>query len=205
MVGFFDTNINFSSKNNMPYEYINGGKTMKKKYIIIVAVTLFMVIAGLIISLNASESNEVIKPSFPQTSIPKEEIKIEIKGAVKRPGIYAVDETYCINDIIILAGGLLKNADVSSLNLASKVKDGQLIIVKEKVEIDENQSTNGLISINKATIEELTSLSGIGSVTATNIINYRNEHGFFTSIEELLNVPKFSENLLFKIKDYICV
>lgn len=173
---------------------------MNKKRIIIALVCLILIGFGVVLSLVNSEEEDYI-PNTINNNKNYNECIIEIKGEVNRPGIYVVNESYCINDCLILAGGLTKNADVASLNLASRVSDGLLIVITSKVENTEEKVNK--ISINKATVSELTSISGIGTVIANNIVEYRNKNGYFKSIEELLNVDRVSESLLSKIKEYI--
>lgn len=177
---------------------------MSKKKILIIGSFVVLFALGVIMSLGYEKDDDVYIPNVTPTEVVYEDYIIEIKGEVVRPGLYLVNETYCINDCIILAGGLTKNASTDSLKLASKVSDGQTIFVPTKSQTDQENQINK-ISINTATVSELTSIPGIGSVIATNIVEYRNTHGKFQSLEELCNVQRISENLFNKIKEYICL
>lgn len=159
------------------------------------------------------------------TSIKK--ITVDIKGMVNNPGVYEVDSDSRINDVIALAGGLKEGADTSNINLAKIVSDEMTIIVYSTEEvlekfkqevcicncpyivndacIGEDNDDNNLININTASIEELTTLTGIGDVKAEAIIKYRNEVGKFKTKEEILNVDGIGESLFEKIKDDITV
>ena len=148
---------------------------------------------------------------------------VDIKGQIKKPGTYEVTENTRVIDVINKAGGLTKDADTSLINLSKKVFDEMVIVVhsKEDVQtkkttelndIENNASINnsennlvGKININLATQEELQTLPGIGSSKAQDIINYRNENGKFTSIEEIINVSGIGESLFDKIKENITV
>ena len=165
---------------------------------------------------------------------------IDIKGFVKKPGVYEVTADNIVNDCIKLAGGLLKNADTTTINLSKKVSSEMVIYIPKKEEViktttnttvtkdqeipndavasdnnnpnssiskDNNPQTPNrpLVNINTATIQELTTLSGIGDAKAQDIIDYRTLNGNFKTIEDIKNVSGIGEALYAKIKDYITV
>lgn len=154
-------------------------------------------------------------------------VSVDIKGMINNPGVYEVDSKSRVNDVIALAGGLKEGADTSNINLAKIVSDEMTIIIYSTEEvlekfkqevcicncpyiendacIDNNNNNSNLININTASLEELTTLTGIGDVKAEAIIKYRNEIGKFKSKEELLNVDGIGESLFEKIKDDITV
>ena len=160
-------------------------------------------------------------------NIPTTKVTVDIKGMINNPGVYEVDSNSRVNDVITLAGGLKEGADTSNINLAKIVSDEMTIIIysteevlekfKQEVRIcncpyiennaciNNNDNNSNLININTATIEELTTLTGIGDVKAEAIIKYRNEVGKFKTKEELLNVDGIGESLFEKIKDDITV
>ena len=155
----------------------------------------------------------------------KNEIVIHIAGEVKNPGIVRINEGARIADIIEQAGGLTEFANITNINLAYIVEDGQKIIIPKQGEQEENkeyitsetgegiiqengqsQSTgNTKININKAGLEELQQLQGIGEATAEKIIQYREEHGDFKQIEDLKNVSGIGDAKFDAIKDSIRV
>ena len=165
---------------------------------------------------------------------------IDIKGFVKKPGVYEVTADNIVNDCIKLAGGLLKNADTTTINLSKKVSSEMVIYIPKKEEViktttnttvtkdqeipndavasDNNKSNSSiskdnntqtpnrtLVNINTATIQELTTLSGIGDAKAQDIIDYRTLNGNFKTIEDIKNVSGIGDALFVKIKDYITV
>ncbi len=137
--------------------------------------------------------------------------KVYISGEVVNPGVYDISLGDRIEDIINYAGGITKDANVTYINLAEKVTDEQHIIIPSEEEakaIDTtsvvNQiSTNSKININKATISELTQLSGIGEVTAKSIVEFREANGNFTSIDDIKKVSGIGEKTFKKFKDQI--
>ena len=168
-------------------------------------------------------------------SIPEEKYYVDIKGYVKKPGVYEVSKTSIVNDCLKLAGGLLKNADTTTINLSKPVSAAMVIYVPKKNEviksttdktttttteipnnaaIPDNSNTssdtssatlNLKINLNTASKEELTKLSGIGEAKAQDIIDYRNTNGSFKTIEEIKNISGIGDALFAKIKDNITI
>lgn len=140
-------------------------------------------------------------------------IVIDIKGAVKKPGVYTMKVGERVVDAIEKAGGLLKEADQNQLNLASLLKDEMVIYVPKKGEQQEKplqangllQEDDGKIRINSASVEELQKLKGIGPAKAEAIVSYREENGPFQTVEDLLEVSGIGEKTLETIKDDIVV
>lgn len=138
---------------------------------------------------------------------PNEPMKIcvYIVGEVNLPGVFEVDYGMRIHEVIELAGGITEIADVSRINLAKILEDEEKITVPKKVVISkdlENES-DGLININSASAEKLSTLDGIGKSTAEKIVRYREENGYFNSIEDIMNVSGIGESKFNVIKDDI--
>ena len=169
-------------------------------------------------------------------------IKVDIKGAVKNPGVYEVEENSRVSDVINISGGLTSEADTSVINLSKNVIDEMVIIIYTKDEINEmkegstsikyiekecvcpklendaciedkidnipdnennsndKNEANGKVSLNKATLDELMTLDGIGEKKAQAIIDYRNKNNGFKTIEELLEVDGIGSTTYEKIK-----
>ena len=133
---------------------------------------------------------------------------VDVKGAVKFPGTYELEEGKRVIDVINLAGGVLENADLLSINLSKKISDEMLIIIPEINIISEENFINdfnndGKISINYGTLENLMSLNGIGEIKAKAIIDSRNNNGMFKTIEDIKNVSGIGNSTFEKIKEYI--
>ena len=149
------------------------------------------------------------------------EIVIHVTGAVKKQGIVKVKNGDRISDVIDAAGGITKKADLSKINLAYLVEDGQKIYVPsiddkdtvvtvkdnagDNVIESENSSSSGKVNINTATQTEFETLNGIGTSTALKIINYRDANGKFKKIEDIKNVPGIGDAKFENIKEYISV
>lgn len=148
-------------------------------------------------------------------------IKVYITGEVKKPGVKELEEGARIEDVINLAGGITDLADISKVNLAYPLEDGQKICipnVNDKNEVDyiskENENgiiegianeNSSLININKADVDKLTELPGVGEALAQRIVSYREENGKFKSIEDLKNVSGIGEKKFESLKEYIVV
>ena len=154
--------------------------------------------------------------SAAENKLQNKTIIVEIKGQVKNPDVYTLDENSIINDLITLAGGVTENADLSSINRAKKLQNHEMIYIADKNEASIAQNSmadpsehsvmsESLVDINTAEAEQLKTLNGIGDSKAKSIIEYREQNGGFKSIEEIKNVTGIGEKMFEKIKDSITV
>lgn len=140
-------------------------------------------------------------------------IYVDLKGAVKNPGMYELEEGRRVYDVIELAGGLIEQADENQINYALRLEDEMIIYIpysgensEEIVQTTTAGSTNdGKIRINQASESELTTLPGIGPAKAEAIIQYREEHGPFQAVEDLLNISGIGQKTLDRFADMIIV
>ena len=140
----------------------------------------------------------------------------DIKGEIEKPGVYKVLEEKRIIDVIELSGGLLSDADITSINLSEKIHDEMIIYIpkkeieivkendsKEEVVQKKDNSVSTKISINTGTKNDLMKVKGIGEVKAKSIIDYRMKNGRFKKVEDLMKVKGIGQATFDKIKDYI--
>ena len=142
-------------------------------------------------------------------------ITVDVKGAVKAPGIYDLPVGSRVNDAVQKAGGLTEQADSKSLNLAQKVSDEALVYVPTKGEEAASQQTASgtasstskekKINLNKASLEELKQVKGLGGKRAKDIIDHRESNGKFKSVDELKKVSGIGAKTIEKLKDYVTV
>ena len=205
---------------------------IKEYKIIVICVSLGLVLGGFFLlkpvaQTPAKESNlqsEVI--AVPKDSTDEKEdgnqkeevvdqdlITVDVKGAVKTPGIYDLPVGSRINDAVQKAGGLTDNADSKSINLAQKISDEALVYVPTKGE-DTSQATqsntsnskeNKKVNLNKASLEELKQVKGLGAKRAQDIIDHRDSNGKFKSVDELKKVSGIGTKTIEKLKEYVTV
>lgn len=208
---------------------------IKKNYFLLLIIILLLVINDAVIlksCLFLSKNKEVyIKDNqkvLEKSVDSNNTINVDIKGAVKKPGVYAINNNMTVNDAIKMAGGLKKSATTSNINLSKKLFDQMVIIVSTKSSLKKNgvtevrndaviqktkedsysentsENNSNLININYASLEELSSLSGVGESKAKAIISYR-ETNKFNSIEDIKNVSGIGDSLFEKIKNSITI
>lgn len=134
---------------------------------------------------------------------PSATIQAYVMGAVRKPGVYALQEGARVHDLIAVAGGAIQSADLTRVNLASQVNDGQSVyvpVVGELVPLE----IGGKIALNTASAEDLHHALGISLTIARRIVSYRAAHGNFTAVSQLLLVP-ISRTEYDKIKDLVTV
>ncbi|WP_186576467.1 helix-hairpin-helix domain-containing protein [Aquibacillus kalidii] len=188
--------------------------------LVILAVTLFILLDNDKSEVNnpvSEQAIEVVNTDETETQLKEgnnlqSPIFVDVKGEVKKPGVYQLTGNSRVDDVIHLAGGFTDLADPQSVNLAQKVMDEMVINVLKKGEnptaiVSDGTTTgaNQKVRINNASIEEIQALKGIGETKASAIVQYKEEHGNFTKLEDLLNVDGIGEKTLENIKDYIQV
>jgi competence protein ComEA len=116
---------------------------------------------------------------------------VNVVGAVRRPGLYRLKDGSRVADAVIRAGGPTPKAQIEVLNLAARIADGEQIVVPRRgVGIPAAAASGGVaaagpVHLNSATLEQLDALPGVGPVTAQKILDYRQQHGVFGSVDEL--------------------
>ncbi len=207
--------------------------------IVILCISIVFIIVGFTISNSKENINDSnYEDMFVETDKPYEKkdealvisaetdiiehinIKVDIKGAVKAPGVYEVKKGSRVADLIKLAGGVTTDAELDATNLSKKLNDEDCIVIyrkgeKDRIESVQNQNSNDstnlssspdkseLININTAKKEQLNTLTGIGDIKADAIIKYREENGGFKSIDELIKVDGIGEKTLSKFIDKV--
>jgi len=137
--------------------------------------------------------------------LPTSTLTIHVAGAVGDPGLVTVPAGSRVADAIVAAGGALPGADLGSVNLAAPLADGQHLRIPAPDEGIETPSGGGLVRINVAGVEELQQLPGVGPVLAERILGYREQHGPFATVEDLLDVPGIGEGKLASLREAVLV
>jgi competence protein ComEA len=115
---------------------------------------------------------------------------VDVVGAVRRPGLYRLKDGSRVADAVIRAGGPTPKAQIELLNLAARIADGEQIVVPRRgvggaLAAPGGGVATGPVHLNSATLEQLDALPGVGPVTAQKILDYRQQHGAFGSVDEL--------------------
>lgn len=162
-----------------------------------------------------SSSEKEIKKEEKEESPEQDLITVDVKGAVKSPGIYDLPVGSRVHDAVQKAGGLTEEADSKSLNLAQKISDEALVYVPTKgEEATSQQAASGTspstskekkVNLNKASLEELKQVKGLGGKRAQDIIDHREANGKFKSVDELKKVSGIGAKTIEKLKDYVTV
>ncbi len=143
-------------------------------------------------------------------------VTVHVCGAVEAPGVYELAEGSRVWEAVEAAGGVLEAGAADYLNMAAAVEDGGKVVVPFLEDVEEQpfgasagtgtqEESGGLVDLNTAGLEELMTLPGIGEAKARAVIEYREQAGRFSSVEEIMHVPGIKEGAFAKIKAYITV
>ncbi|WP_338433857.1 helix-hairpin-helix domain-containing protein [Ligilactobacillus saerimneri] len=232
----------------MQWQYVTEWiKEHKQQFLLYGGIVFLLVTIGIIFSWRwgtfshkapvtprvASLSTRVATSTLPEAkrSSPTKEVAlyVDIKGAIKHPGVYKIASNERVSTVIQRAGGLLEQADIQRVNLAQKLADQAVIYIPRVGEetvgecvtfIEQPSATTttaptsgatststaeGKVNLNTASKDDLTKLTGIGPKKAEQILAYRQEHGAFKSIDEIKQVSGIGEKTFTSIKDQLTI
>ena len=201
---------------------------MKPWQSIIFGILVGLLASGLILLIAQPDRGEPISlspPPTPTRTLPPKPtstpapITVQISGEIQNPGVYTLDGTNRLGDLIDLSGGLTEDADLTRVNFAAIINDGDFIYItayEEDLPTNSRDTTINLpteetdaivypLDLNKATQEALESLPGIGEVKASAIIAYRELIGGFTTVDELIYVNGIGPATLEAIRDLVAI
>lgn len=149
----------------------------------------------------------------------KKAVCVDIKGAVAHPGVYRLPGGSRVNEALAMAGHETPDADMNQVNLAKQLLDAQVIYIPRKGERapggiqgdamaqsnDNGSSEQEIVNLNSASKEQLCKITGIGDKKADLILQYRQEHGSFNSVDDLKNINGFGEKTVAKLKPMLAV
>jgi competence protein ComEA len=161
-------------------------------------VVLLLVVRHLGGGGSAAPAVTPVQPVAKPKAVASKLLVVDVAGAVRRPGLYRLRSGSRIGDAITAAGGPKPKAQLGAVNLAAPVADGEQVVVPGSGAAAAvgaagpsaaGSSPTAPLDLNTATLEQLESLPGIGPVTAQKILDYRQQHGAFHSVDELQGVP----------------
>lgn len=192
---------------------------------VVIIITLFFLFAG-----NRESGNErgklkgnkdiqvTLEDKQEKNDNDSSSIFVEVKGAVKKPGVYSFQSGARVEEAIRRAGGFTSKADTLDINQAAKLEDSMMIYVRKRGEIERATQTqtaatdipsdiekSQAVNVNQADAAELQTINGIGPAKAEAIITYREEHGEFQQIEDLRNISGFGEKTIERLKSELTV
>jgi len=186
----------------------------RRRLLLVVAGSLALILLAGRFVLGAGTTTVAPLPPPPATGagvtgLPAARVVVDVVGAVRRPGLYRLEHGSRIADAVARAGGATRRADLTQVNLAALLADGEQVVVPRRgaaagagAAVD-GAASSGPVHLSTATLDQLDSLPGIGPVTAQKILNYRGKHGAFTSVDELDAVPGIGPSRMDQLRDLV--
>ena len=174
-----------------------------------VALVLALVLASRLLR-DAGTASVAPAPAAPARSAPPAVpiLVVDVVGAVRQPGLYRLPQGSRIADAVARAGGATAKAELALVNLAAPLADGTQIVVPARSPVGAAAPATpgapaGPVHLNTATLEQLDALPGVGPVTAQKILDYRQQHGAFSSVDELDAIPGIGPKRLDQLRDLV--
>jgi len=177
--------------------------------VLVLVAAAIAVVVGIVRSAVPEPAGVAVVAGSPVAEPPA--VYVHVFGAVQAPGLYRLDDGARVVDVIAAAGGMTADADESAVNLARRVVDGEQLhvpAVGEEPPAADTQpgiAADGRVNLNTADEAALDTLPRIGPAIAARIIEWRDAHGAFTSIDDLLAVPGIGEKMLAGLRDLVTV
>jgi competence protein ComEA len=197
--------------------------TRKQAIVLAAVLVLVLFLFGRQLGQGSTPSSPAVQPlgadaASPASALPKPksastELVVQVVGAVRQPGLYRLPAGSRVADAVRRAGGPSRRADTQLINLAAPLSDGIQVIVPRKgagssVGAPAGAAAGGgqpagPVHLNSASLEDLEALPGVGPVTAQKILDYRQQHGPFTSVDELDAVPGIGPAHMAQLRDRV--
>jgi competence protein ComEA len=182
----------------------------RRQIAIAAAAVLALVLLGSRLLFRAEAPAAPPIPTAASTTTPSAQslIVVDIIGAVRRPGLYRLPRGARVADALARAGGATRKAQLELVNLAAPIADGEQVVFPRRGSAAAAGSAApgaaaGPVHLSTATLEQLDALPGVGPVTAQKILDFRQQHGAFTSVEELDAVPGIGPARLEQLKGLV--
>jgi competence protein ComEA len=176
--------------------------------VLVLAAAATSVVVGIV---RTSATSDAVGSRSPSAAAPAPaSVYVHVFGAVVRPGLYRLDDGARVVDVIASAGGLAPDADESAVNLARRVSDGEQLrvpVVGEALATGgaaPGVASDGRVNLNTADVSALDTLPRVGPAIAERIIQWREDNGPFTSVDDL-SVPGIGDKMLASLRDLVTV
>jgi competence protein ComEA len=187
-------------------------------YAALAAGVLLLVAGRYLASAGAPSSRAAARPAVPRRIAPSTPLVVDVVGAVRNPGLYRLAQGTRIADAVARAGGARRSADLAAINLAAPLADGEQVVVPSRQTAGASSGSaaaggaapgaagpQGPVHLNSATLADLDTLPGVGPATAQKILDYRTEHGAFSSVDELDAVPGIGPKRLEELRKLVAL
>jgi competence protein ComEA len=189
---------------------------MNMTRIVLIGIAIVTAVAGAYAVFQVLDERSA-PPIFIEDAAAIRPVVVDVRGAVETPGVYELPPGARTQDAIAAAGGLSEVADLSTVNLARRLRDGEVVtffelpvpgntpVTSDNVSPAGSEASVPRINLNTATAEELDVLPGVGEVTAARIISYREQYGPFRSVDDLIHVEGISERTIDTFRDQVTI
>ncbi|GAA2994953.1 ComEA family DNA-binding protein [Actinokineospora diospyrosa] len=183
----------------------------RKRFSVSVAIALVVIGAVTvgILTLSGSPPTPEPPPTLAAAAVdepPAPTIVVDVVGKVREPGLRTLPDGSRIDDAIRASGGALPGTDLTTLNLARKLVDGEQIHVGQPAPpTADPPEPGGKVNLNSANLARLDTLPGVGTVTAQRILDWRTKHGRFTKVDQLGDVEGIGPARLEALRDLVVV
>lgn len=182
------------------YYWTKGGINkvrIKKEWI---GMFLLLVVLSILFIMNLDSDAVVIEIGEKVNDQTSDMIKVYISGEVVSPGVYDIASKERLETLVSLAGGFTEIANTTGVNLARKLRDGEMVVIYE---MGSEIEYVGLDILNYGQLDEIKLITGIGEVLATRIIKYRESNGLFLTYDDLLNIEGIGQQKLDAIQSSV--
>jgi len=182
----------------------------RRQALVVAAVLLaLLVVAGKLLA-GAGAAGAEPPPALVQANAPTAaKLVVHVAGAVRQPGLYELAEGSRVSDAVARAGGATAKADTAAVNLAAPLADGIQVLIPSRVAgaagaaAGSDGAPGRRVSLSSATFADLDALPGIGPVTAQKILDYRAQHGGFSSVDDLDAISGIGPARIEQLRDLV--
>ena len=183
-------------------------KNKKVKIFTLIILVIGLICSGLILKINGEEN--IVNSDIVIQEKTEDKVYVEVRGEINNPGIYTIDKSLRVSDAIRIAGGISTNGSLEYINLTMEVNDGLKVYIPNKKDIKTKEekidkTNQTIISLNTCSNNDIENFLTpyLGSQKVKAIVQYREEKGGFTNINDIINVTGMTESVYSKVKKFI--
>lgn len=183
-------------------------KNKKVKIFTLIILVIGLICSGLILKINGEEN--IVNSDIVIQEKTEDKVYVEVRGEINNPGIYTIDKSLRVSDAIRIAGGISTNGSLEYINLTMEVNDGLKVYIPNKKDVKTKEekidkTNQTIISLNTCSNNDIENFLTpyLGSQKVKAIVQYREEKGGFTNINDIINVTGMTESVYSKVKEFI--